>query len=248
MESIKPLLMSLLTIGAVTIAGWTGTLASFSDTEISSGNYLEADRLDLKVGWDEYYNGNHIEHKDPTDDPGPIFYLDDIVPGDYGEATIILYVDSQTINPLVSMIIEVKSNDENVATDAEKDANDNDDNPEDQWDGELAQNINVVIWYDIYDEGDSDTDQDGITEYPGDNIQDPTEPVIYDGSLYNLVDPTTHTFSIDLDADPYTQVVDLFEPGKYYYIGFSWKLPSNVGDIVQTDTCTFDITFTATQT
>lgn len=79
-------------MGAAGALGGAGTTALLSDTEKSKNNVVTAGKLDLKVDWVEHYNGEKIEEQPLTDNPGPIFDLDDVKPGDHGEATISLHV------------------------------------------------------------------------------------------------------------------------------------------------------------
>ena len=226
MESIKPLLMSLLTIGAVTIAGWTGTLAYFSDTETSSGNYFEAGYLNLTVGWTEYRNGEFEETVELGDNPGPIFELVDVKPGDFGNATIKLHVDGN--DAYVWMIFSLKENEENNLTEQERALNDNEDDT--SWDGELAQNITVVIWYDVDGDGIQDPDEKGV------------DYTIFEGTLKDLDNST-----FLLNGSNKTTELEPFKDCTVYNIGFNWTISPDVGNIIQSDTCKFDIKFYAVQ-
>ncbi len=225
---MNKLLATMLTIGFAAAMVGTGTIAMFSDTEVSAGNtFTAAGPIDLTIDWDEYYNGEPIEHVDETSGPGPIFTLSDVKPGDYGEATISLHVYFGDAK--VTMKVELKSNDDVSSTEPELKAGDSEDNPDDLWDGELAQNIDVTIWWDA----------------DGDNEIDDGEKIIKEGKLNEVVGEYL------LDADPTTTDIDPFKECETYYVGFSWSIPESIpgGDIniIQTDKCTFDITFTAEQ-
>lgn len=179
----KKVLFSLLVIGVVAAVAGAGTMAFFSDTETSTGNTFTAGTLDLKVDWIESYNGEIIETQDETDDPGAIFELDDVKPGDSGEATISLHVYENDAYAL--MILTPTSNDDVSSTEPELEAGDAQEDQNDDWDGELAQNMNIVIWWD-----------------DGDNVLEEGEPVLYDrtGPLKEV--------TIILDADPSTPEID----------------------------------------
>lgn len=236
---MQKVLFSLLLIGVVAAMAGAGTLAYFSDTETSSGNTFTAGTLDLKVDWDEYYNGELIETQDETDDPGPIFNLNDVKPGDYGEVTISLHVYGN--DAYGKMTITPTSNDDVSSTEPELDAGDEEEDDTDDWDGELAQNMEVVIWWDMYDEGGTDVDNDGMVEFPGDNIQDETETVLYEGTA------PLETVEIVFDADPTTDEIDPLEACTTYYIGIKWSIGSGVGNIIQSDKYTADISFYTVQ-
>src|SRR6056297_2747647 len=86
-------LFSILLIGIVAVGATVGGLAAFNDTERSSGNTFTAGDLDLKIDWEQYWNGELIDNQPMIDlDEMPIFSLKDIKPGDEGEATISLHV------------------------------------------------------------------------------------------------------------------------------------------------------------
>ncbi|MBA7602675.1 hypothetical protein ES703_09771 [subsurface metagenome] len=67
----------------------------------------------------------------------------------------------------------------------------------------------------------------------GDNIWEDGEVVLYDDTLSGL----TAKLTVQLDAVASTT----------YYVGWSWELPSAVGNEHQGDYCTFDIVFGADQ-
>ena len=72
-----------------------------------------------------------------------------------------------------------------------------------------------------------------LWEDNGNNIHETGEAVYYNGCLEGL-----------------TNKIMVAEPGEActtYYVGFSWELPSSVGNVFQGDYCTFDIVFGADQ-
>lgn len=87
---------ALLGIGGIGVGGalgGAGTMAYFSDEESSSGNTITAGELDLELDWEMTYNGADVveDTQELTDNPGPIFELGDVKPGDSGEATISIH-------------------------------------------------------------------------------------------------------------------------------------------------------------
>src|SRR4030042_3662539 len=108
----KKLLISLSVIGAVAAIAVGGTIAYFSDTETSTGNTFTAGELDLKIDSKCTYNdmecveGYWAGHSGDVNykcscnfelknlDGELLFNLTDIKPGDSGEDTISLHVDS----------------------------------------------------------------------------------------------------------------------------------------------------------
>ncbi|MFH1639863.1 MAG: hypothetical protein ABIB93_06110 [Chloroflexota bacterium] len=61
---MKNIFLAAVVILALSISGISGTLAGFSDTEISENNFLEVGSLDLKVG-----DGTNGEFEDPNVPP-----------------------------------------------------------------------------------------------------------------------------------------------------------------------------------
>lgn len=167
-------------IGAGAALGGTGTMAFLNDAETTAGT-VTAGELDLKIDWEEHYNGEMIEDQALTDNPGPIFDLGDVKPGDYGEATISLHVFD---NPAwVHMAGELTKNGENGVTEPESEAaGENDPQGEDSgdnWSGELADEILVDVWYD-----GSDADADGAG---GNNTYESDEIPIASGTLRDVM-------------------------------------------------------------
>lgn len=110
---MKSMKRSVIMIGVVALAAALtvgGTIMYFSDTETSAGNVFKAGKLNLAVASECSYNGKECICDGPacqwagTDEPctcaweekdlaGELFFnLDDVKPGDFGEATIGLRV------------------------------------------------------------------------------------------------------------------------------------------------------------
>lgn len=150
------LIAALLVIGLVGALAGGSTLAIFSDTEASENNVFTAGALDVQIDWEETYNGDEVETQELTSNPGPIFDLGDVKPGDEGEATISLHIFD---NPgWLWLRMNMSNNDDISSTEPELGV-DVPENESDQFDGELAQSILVNLWYDedgdnIFDEGE----------------------------------------------------------------------------------------------
>jgi len=233
----KKLIISLSAIAAVAIIAIGATTAYFSNTEKSTGNTFIAGAIDLKVDNECHYNGNICEAGfwvgsssypvpgtacsctwAPTDLSGQvIFNFTDVKPGDEGEDTISLHVDS---NP-AWICAEIS----NVLT-AENGCN----VPEDIVDetcepealGELQDNLYFSLWMDDCD-----------------NIYEPGEPE-YETYLIENAKVTDLKWPI---ADSETGG----EPIRNACIGVAWSIPDEVGNIIQGDSVTGDITFNAYQ-
>ena len=144
----------VLSVGAV-VAGATG--AFFSDTETSSGNTLTAGAIDLKIDNTSYYNDllNPGTSWGLDDLDGHLFFnFLDLKPGDEGEDTISVHVD--TNDAWACMDIEITANEDNGSTEPEL----NDEDPYTADAGELAEAINFIWWKDdgdnVLEEGEQE--------------------------------------------------------------------------------------------
>lgn len=141
-----------------------GTSAYFSDTETSTGNVFTAGDLDLMIANQSYYNGetnpntswamsNLIDQK--------FFDFDDLKPGDWGEDTITLHVD--TNDAYMCANVTLTSNEENGINEPEGADGDITDGP---GEGELANLVHFIWWAD-----------------DGDNVLEDDETVISQGPI-----------------------------------------------------------------
>jgi predicted ribosomally synthesized peptide with SipW-like signal peptide len=267
-----------LTVGALL----GGTTAFFSDVETSRANTFTAGALDLKVDNESYYNGNKCaevtagvwqwqgEASYPvpgtpcttswtlTDlDEGNLFFdFTDVKPDDEGEDTISLHVQNDAY---ACMDITLTSNDDNSSNEPELKTGDAEENALNEWDGELAQAIQMLWWAD-----------------DGDNVHEVGEAVI-SGGVKTVMDlaSTTGAFSVAL-ADATHNVWGTPGPipaEETAYIAKAWcfgtltpaPLPDNadtgplvrgtgilcdgktLGNVTQTDTATLDIQFRTEQ-
>lgn len=273
--------------GAIITAG--ATTAFFNDTETSVGNTFAAGALDLKVDNDSYYNGNHCvdigegvwqwEGDAPYPVPGTpcttswtlddldkgflFFSFNDLKPGDDGEDTISLHVQN---NAWACMDLTLTSNDDNSSTEPELGDGDTENDLQDEWDGELAQNLNFVWWA---DDGDNVLeDNENILTGAG-TAQDGVE------NLYALA-TSTGSFSValaDAEHNVWTGVPGpMLASNDTYFIGKAWCMgeltlaPLTAGtgvnpsvasgvscdgslldNLTQTDGATLDVQFTAEQ-
>jgi len=155
-----------------------------------------------------------------TDDPPEIFnYLpaSDIKPGDSGHVTLSLHLKADTNNADLWMQVLNLDNFGGVLSEPE----DEEENAT-SVDDDIASEILVKLWID-----------------DGDNVYEPDSPELetyfYEGTLSGL--ETAGKQTVQLNAVASTT----------YYVGWSWELPSGVGNEHQGDYCTFDIVFGADQ-
>jgi len=162
------ILVSLLVIGLTAIAiGGTMTGAFFSDSETSTQNTFAAGSIDLKVDSECSWNGlNCTRANDLNTYWGGIpangrcdcnwtlkdlnttdrfFNFSDIKPGDFGENTISLHVNSN--NAWVCASVSNLTNAENNCTEPESQEDTTCDNPG-LGQGELQNNLTLAIWRD----------------------------------------------------------------------------------------------------
>ncbi len=232
MNISRILLALLLIVGAGgALAGGTG--AFFSDTETSTGNQFTAGAIDLKVDNDSYYDGNRCVEITPgiwqwqgnslfpepgttcttswhlTDlDPSHLFFnFTDIKPSDNGEDTISLHVDNNPAYACLDMTLT--ANDDVSSVDPEIGDGDTPEDPNNSWDGELAQNVHMFWWAD-----------------DGDNVYEQGEQSITNGvqTIFDMFPEPNHTFSATL-ADSLNNVWGPNGPiaaGETKYIAKAW--------------------------
>ena len=245
----KKLIISLATIAAVAAIAVGGTIAYFSDTETSTGNTFTAGTLDLLIDSDCEYNGmectngywdnNQVQGNECScnfgekDLAGELFFdFEDIKPGDEGEDTISLHVEDNdawvcaTLGPLV--------NHDNGCNEPEDIVDDTCGNPGTKTSGELGDNLYFNIW--------ADTCNVSVT--PCDNVyQDGCDIPLTSGPANG--DPLSGvTWAI---ADSVTGSNQPLPGDTTFCLGVGWNVSSSVGNIIQSDSVTGDISFYAVQ-
>lgn len=158
---MKRLLTSFIIIGfvATTALGLSG--AFFNDTETSTGNVLGAGAIDLLVDNTSYYNNATSSATSWTATDLTIekfFNFTDIKPGDVGEDTISLHVN--TNDAWLCADLTLTSDEENTINPVESIAGDTTDGV---GEGELADRVNFIWWA---DDGDNVLESDE-TVLPG---------------------------------------------------------------------------------
>jgi predicted ribosomally synthesized peptide with SipW-like signal peptide len=217
------ILSSLLIIGLLAVVTGSTTMALFNDTETSIDNTFTAGALDLEMGWNESYNGELIESQELTNDPGPIFDLPDLKPGDVGEATLSFHIYD---NPgYVYLKVNQTEDADNSCTEPEANA----ENGDCGTDGELPENINLDVWYD-----------------DGDNERQPNETLIFNGTAEEIEDTNLSNGKL-LDSNHDTEEADPFPNSTTQYLGFAWDIPGEVGNVIQTDSTVYDINLAVEQ-
>lgn len=251
--------MSLSVIAAAAAAVVGGTGAFFSDSETSTGNTFTAGAIDLKVDSQQHYNNAVCVPKPDTEGeywwqlaPGvqeedvnqyPVigdecggtwdetdltnhkfFNFGDVKPGDRGENTISLHVINN--DAYVCATVSNLANLDNDETEPEALVDDSIDVNA----GELGQYLHMKIWAD----NSENTAEVGGWE-KGDNVWQDGEPVLYEGVAQAGTWPL------------YSPATTALEAGDTGYLGVEWSLPTETGNVVQTDSLTGDISFRVEQ-
>lgn len=240
------------------------SIAFFSDQESSTNNLFSAGSIDLKVGNESYYNGqlSNTTSWQPTDLENELFFnFGDVKPGDWGEDTISLQVNTNDAWACFDMTLT--KNDDVSSTANELTAGDTANDVDNAFDGELAQALQFLFWAD---------DGDNVLE------DDENDALIMQGNADTVLDASvTLADSSDNNIDNSTADGDPLEGSTTYYMAKAWcfgslaQTPvaqdgvgdgsinnptidpgitcdgSSVNNITQTDTIMADISFYAEQ-
>ena len=205
---MKKILLSLTTVGIVAALALGFSGAFFSDTETSTGNVLQAGKVDLLIDNTSYLNGVLNPGTTWTADnlPGHLFFnFSDIKPGDRGEDTISLKVDNN--DAWACMSITNTEDDDKSCTEPELlDDPTCSPPPEpdgDLTDGELGKHLFFMFWADDGDNVLEDNEDPTWRKFPRDK---------FDGTIWPLADALTNIWGT---PGP-------LEGGKTYYIAKAW--------------------------
>lgn len=211
---------SLLVIGVVGAFATGSTMALFNDTEVSDDNVFAAGELDLQIDHDETYNGEYLEESSfpLVDNPNAFFTLDDVKPGDTSNSTISLHLED---NPgYIWMQLNQTSDAENGCTEPEEEVDTSCADPGEGL-GELDDELEMVLWYD-----------------DGDGVRQGSETIIANGTASEVLNSP-----VALDSDVSSSEQTPFDPSNTRYIGVEWNLPRETGNVVQSDSFSFDAVF-----
>lgn len=201
---MERVLISMVLIGFVAATAGTSAAAYLNDSITSEENIFQAGTVSLEVGYTTVYNDEEIDDQELTDNPGTIFDFRDVKPGDTGVTTINIHVFDN--DAWTWMLFN-----------------------ETGTDGELAENIQLDIWYDP--EGDGQINGE--------------DQIIYQGSLEDLENSELGE-GIILDGDIETEDEEAFTASEDNYISVRWSIAETVQN-VDRDFKTFDLEFFAEQ-
>jgi hypothetical protein len=198
-----------MTIGVMgAVVSWT--VATFNDTEVSTGNTFATGGIDLLVDNESYYNGvfsagTSWAAKDLK--AGDYFFnFQDLKPGDWGEDTISLHVN--TNDSWVCMKIAKTKSDDGTCNEPELDVDPTcqQDNG-DIWDGNLADELRILFWAD---------DGDNVLE------NDEQSKIFKNGWVAGFHDPVWWTLA-DKGNNVWTGTANSpLQGGKTKYIAKAW--------------------------
>jgi predicted ribosomally synthesized peptide with SipW-like signal peptide len=152
------------------------------------------------------------------------FDVEDIKPGHSGVADVNVS-NIGTAAGWLSMKLINCVNDENGLLEPEIEAGDTTAD-----EGELDQFLYLIIWF--------DDNNDGVKQ-PGWRVLPGGEQPIIEGYFDGLCG-----IKIPIDGDP---TYDKLKPGMTWTIGIKWSLASEVGNIIQSDSLSFDVEFTLSE-
>ncbi len=194
---------SLLLLGIIGVITGTATAAYLNDSVVIEDNTFQAGSVTLEIGFSTEYNDEVIDQQDPSGEPETIFNFQDIKPGDSGVTTISTVVSG---NNAWKWILFDQTDE----------------------DGDLAQNVEVDIFYD---------DQ-------GDGVFNSDDEMIYQGSLADVENELGDGYL--LDGNLTTEEEQPFQPTEEHYISVQWQIPETVQN-VDNDFKEFDLQFYAEQ-
>jgi predicted ribosomally synthesized peptide with SipW-like signal peptide len=242
--SRRKVLGSIGAIGATSAGAGLGTSAYFNDTEAFTNNSFTTGELDLKVDYQYMYWGPESGPygsagrpfvsawpdtdddgvRDNTDTPGdddditqPLANLSDMKPGDSGCLDIGLELVD---NPGYICVSGSLSESENGMTEPEADV-------DTESGGELGDHIEATLFY--------DTDGDSVTE-EGCEIDD-DDVVVAQGTLRQVFKHLDQGVPLSDGTDA------CIAGGQRHTVVLHYELPAETGNVVQSDSASFDLTF-----
>lgn len=279
---IKRIALPVAMLVVVAAAAVAGTGAFFSDTETSTGNTFTAGSIDLKIDSEQHYNGNTCEEisqdvyqwvgdapypeagtpctgtwdlKDLSDDSATgdkFFNFDDIKPGDSGENTISIHIESNDAYMCASLENVVEA--DNTKTEPEAL-----DDPDGLAVGEATGELDDILYFFAWvDDGAIDGWQGTSTDATeGDNVYQIGEQPLNAPTAASTLVPTTWAL-----ADSTVNGGTPLSAGDTHYVGVAWCAGSmtvdsstgaiscdgsTVNNASQTDSWSTDVKFDVVQ-
>lgn len=221
-------------LAGLSTIGFASGIVAFAVDSDERVTLAQVGPFDLQVEWSERVQGSQVESSDDfegdinEDDPPPgIIDVSDVKPGDQG--TLTTRVELDAVEPeapdqsaAISLFFEEVSGltSDNSPSEPENAVDGAVD------DGELAENVDVEVWYDADCTGDLD----------------PAElPLVVDDTLDQVIGT-----QVQIDPSPGDGTTDCFTTGDQVCLSIRWSLDFDaVGNVVQTDSAGFTIGFGA---
>jgi predicted ribosomally synthesized peptide with SipW-like signal peptide len=223
----RKILVSLSVIGVAAAIVVGGTIAYFSDTETSEGNTFTAGAIDLQIDNESYVTdetGTLVESTETSWElkdleEGDLFFdFSDLKPGDIGEDTISLHVNSNDAWACMSIALTGTPEYGQTEPEAEVDLTTGDQ------DGELQDELYFAFWA---DDGDNVYETDEVIFAEG------LAADLFDGTRWALADSTKNVWG---DSGALQGGSDREQVPYVYYVGKVWcygaleKTPADEGD------------------
>ena len=207
----KSILLSLALIGVVGAIATGATISYFSDTETSTGNTFTAGAIDLTIDNESYVTNNEgvlVESPNTSwgldDLTGQLFFdFSDLKPGDIGEDTISLHVNSNDAWACMSVAITGTPENNQSEPEAQVDSTTGDQ------DGELQNELYFAFWAD---------DGDNVYEVGEEIFKEGLAGAIFDGTSWALADSQTNVWTKTSNTPLEGGINDL----PVYHIGKVW--------------------------
>ncbi|MBU1102160.1 M73 family metallopeptidase [Patescibacteria group bacterium] len=222
-KTMKKIIISLSIIAAVAIIAIGATTSFFSDTETSTGNTFTAGEIDLTVDNTSYRSngiGDMMLQGGTTWDLRNLtnelfFNFSDLKPGDLGEDTVSLHVNSN--DAWLCATIDITANNDVTCTEPERGDDPNCD-ASGSFNGELARDLNFIFWAD-----------------DGDNVLENNEEVIVQGPASQVLNGVTYALADSGHTNVWTrQSADPMDANDTKYIGKAWCFGTLTrGDVAQ---------------
>ena len=217
----KKNLFAIILIALIALTIGVGVYAAFSDIETASANNFTAGTLNLQVGT-----------VDPCIEKITIG-SDSLKPGASGTAGSWLVQNTGNIPGDLSIQIIDLENNENTRYDMETAAGDLTEET-----GELGANLKVAFWMDA-DKSNTWSPNDYYINSTGSKVSYDSEGTL-PAEAYAILD----NYDDDIWSYVNTPLAGLAEAG---YFKIEYELPSDTGNMVQSDICTFNIAFALEQ-
>jgi hypothetical protein len=193
----------------------------------------------IALAWREIVNGERQEDTGLTTDAdgetGDVGLIVDeaVMPGDSGSVTMraeLVERDTPTADSVeLYLLLRLSETSENGVNEPEMDAGDN---PGEDG-GELQDHTQISVWID-----------EGIFTGNGELEDLPVigDDPVAEGTLAEVADSDPKAtgdgeYRIRIDGN------DCFSPGDEVYVSFEWRIPDTVGNIIQSDSATFQVAF-----